>query len=208
MDWLRPLQTLGTAYLYPALRLAAKLCYIVTIPLHYPIYYLLALIAFLLSPVWYMAHAASRAILAALALVAKLKYLYIYLACAALIGICAGCMLHGTSSFIFVLLGVDASRKRNCEQDRSELPPLEDEEQDYDEFELDSGARPSDSSSWVSTSSFTSAPRPSRSKETKDITRDLLEKQWRLLRSSEKPRRRRRGLLAQTIHEESSSDFS
>ncbi|KAI4865354.1 hypothetical protein F4820DRAFT_300890 [Hypoxylon rubiginosum] len=207
MDWLAPLQTFGTSYLYPTLKFVVKLCYIVTIPLHYPIYYLLALVVFLLSPIWYMVHATSRAALAVAGLVAKLKYLYIYLACAALIGICAGCMLHGTSNVIFVLLGVDASsQKRRLEQDGSELPLLEDEEQDYDE--LDSGARSGDSSSWVSTSSLTSTPRPPKSKKTKDSAHDMLEKQWKLLRSSEKPKRRRRGLLAQTIHEESSSDFS
>ncbi|XXH00236.1 putative tRNA threonylcarbamoyladenosine biosynthesis protein kae1 [Hypoxylon texense] len=149
-----------------------------------------------------MVHATSRAALAVAGLVAKLK-----LACAALIGIVAGCMLHGTSSVIFVLLGVDASsQKRRSEQGGSELPPLEDEEQDYDD--LDSGVRSGDSSSWVSTSSLTSAPRPSKSKRPKDGAQDMLEKQWKLLRSSEKPKRRRRGLLAQTIHEESSSDFS
>ncbi|KAI1776147.1 hypothetical protein F4818DRAFT_371944 [Hypoxylon cercidicola] len=203
MDWLAPLQTFGTSYLYPALKLMVKLCYIVTIPLHYTIYYLLALIAFLLSPIWYMVHATSRVALVVAGLVAKLKYLYIYFACAALIGIFAGCMLHGTSSFIFVLLGVDASQRRDSEQERSELPLLDDE-QDYDE--LESETRIGDSSSWLSTSTFTS--RSSKSKETKDNPHDMLEKQWKLLRSSEKPKRRRRGLLAQTIHEESSSDFS
>lgn len=118
-------------------------------------------------------------------------------------------MLHGTSSFIFVLLGVDASQKRRSERDRSKLP-LEDEEQDYEQDYdgLDSETRSGDSSSWVSTSSFTSTARPSKLKETKDNSHDMLEKQWKLLRSSEKPKRRRRGLLAQTIHEESSSDFS
>lgn len=33
---------------------------------------------------------------------------------------------------------------------------------------------------------------------------DLFEKRWKLLRTPEHPRRRRKGLLAQTIHEESS----
>ncbi|KAI1765590.1 hypothetical protein GGR53DRAFT_465239 [Hypoxylon sp. FL1150] len=127
------------------------------------------------------------------------------LACAALIGIFAGCMLHGTSSFIFVLLGVDASQKQHSERDRSELP-LEDDEQDYDE--LDSGTRSGDSTSWLSTTTLTSNPRPLKLKETQDSAQDMLDKQWKLLRSSEKPRKRRRGLLAQTIYEESSSDFS
>lgn len=75
MDWLAPLQTFGTSYLYPTLKFVVKLCYIVTIPLHYPLYYLLALVAFLLSPIWHMVHGTSRAILAVASLVAKLKVL-------------------------------------------------------------------------------------------------------------------------------------
>lgn len=122
------------------------------------------------------------------------------LACAALIGICAGLVLHGTSSFVFVLLGVDASQKPSSDR---ELPALDDEEeQDWDE----SDTRLGDSSSRVSTTSFFS--RRSVSKKEKDDTNDMFEKQWKLLRPSEKPKRRRRGLLAQTIHEESSSDLS
>ncbi|KAI0840166.1 hypothetical protein F5Y06DRAFT_263856 [Hypoxylon sp. FL0890] len=207
MDWLASLQTFGTSYLYPALKLLLRLCYLVTIPLHYPIYYLLVLVAFLLSPIWYMLHAMSSAALAVVGLVARLKYLYIYLACAAIVGICAGCVLYGTSSFIFISLGVDSSQNRDSDRQISRHPSLDDEPE-YDELESTNWSE--DTSGRLSASGLTSRwgiPR----RETKDDTHEMFEKQWKhwkQLRSSEKPRRRRRGLLSQTIHEESSSDFS
>lgn len=37
---------------------------------------------------------------------------------------------------------------------------------------------------------------------------ELFDSRWKLMRAAEKPRRRRRGLLAQTIHEESSESDS
>lgn len=111
------------------------------------------------------------------------------LACAAVIGILAGCVLQGTSSFIFVTLGVDKSQKRD----------LDDEEQDFDWTE--SGTR-----------SETPSKLPSRrtkvKQEPNDDAYEMFEKQWKLSRSSDKPKRRRRGLLSQTIHEESSSDLT
>ncbi|KAI2623247.1 hypothetical protein GGR54DRAFT_638486 [Hypoxylon sp. NC1633] len=198
MDWLIPLQNFGTSYLYPALKLILKLCYILTIPLHYPIYYLLALVIFLLSPIWHTLRAISSAALAVAGLLAKLKNIYVYLACAAIVGICAGAMLHGTSSFIFVSLGVDASQKQ-------ESPLLIDEDQDL--YDTGYGTRSEDSSSRLSASGVTSR-RGNSKQDPNDDAYDMFEKQWKLVRSPEKPRRRRRGLLAQTIHEESSSDAS
>ncbi|KAI0379989.1 hypothetical protein F5Y04DRAFT_111917 [Hypomontagnella monticulosa] len=205
MDWLVSLQTFGTSYLYPALKLILKLCYIVTIPLHYPIYYLLALVVFLLSPIWYILHSIWRVALAVVGLVTKLKYLYIYLACAAIIGICAGFILRGTSSFIFVSLGIDPTSQKVKEYDqRTKLPPTDD---DQDFYEPESGTRSEDSSSRLSIPGMSSR-RARIKRETKDDAYEMFEKQWKLLRSTEKPRRRRRGLLSQTIHEESSSDLS
>lgn len=199
------LQTFGTSYLYPALKFIFKLCYIVTIPLHYPIYYLLALVVFLLSPIWYILHSISGAALAVVGLVAKLKYLYIYLACAAIIGICAGFMLKGTSSFIFVSLGIDTSSQKLKEYRRRSQPSPVDDDQDF--FEPESGTRSEDSSNRLSIPSIASR-RARIKRENKDDAYEMFEKQWKLLRSSEKPKRRRRGLLFQTIHEESSSDLS
>lgn len=73
MDWLASLQAFGTSFLYPTLKLLLKLCYILTIPLHYPLYYLLTLVLFLLSPIWYMLRSISSSTLAVVGLVAKLK---------------------------------------------------------------------------------------------------------------------------------------
>ncbi|KAI1662961.1 hypothetical protein F4813DRAFT_342509 [Daldinia decipiens] len=209
MDWLKflkPLQTFSTEYLYPALKLMLKLCYIVTIPLHYPIYYLFTLVVFLLSPIWYILHSISSTTVAVVGLAAKLKYLYIYFAYAAIIGICAGCALYGTSNLVFVTLGVDASQDRDPDYLRKDKLALSDDD-DQEPHELDSGTRSGDSSNKLSTAS--SASRRMKSKQkVKDDTNEIFERQWKLLRSSEKPKRRRRGLLSQTIHEESSSDFS
>ncbi|OTB16934.1 hypothetical protein K445DRAFT_21127 [Daldinia sp. EC12] len=209
MDWLKllkPLQTFGTSYLYPALKLTLKLCYFVTIPLRYPIYYLFNFVLFLLSPIWYILHSISSTTLALAGLAAKLKYFYIYFAYATIIGICAGCVLYGTSSLIFVALGVDASQDKDSDYfgKGKPLPPYDDDEESHD---LDSGTRSGDSSSRLSVAR--SASRRVKSKhQAKDDTHEIFERQWKLLRSSEKPKRRRRGLLSQTIHEESSSDFS
>ncbi|KAI1391122.1 uncharacterized protein F4822DRAFT_395621 [Hypoxylon trugodes] len=205
MDWLTRLQVFGTSYLYPTLNFILRLCYIITIPLHYPIYYLFLLVVFLLSPFWYILRSISTAALAAVNLAIKLKYLYIYLAYAAIIGICAGFLLHGTSSFIFVSLGVDASQKRARDQQRSELSPLDDEEHYLDEPE--SGTRSEDSSGRLS-GARDGSKRTKTKREPKEDAYGMFEKKWKSLSSSERPRRRRRGLLAQTIHEESSSDFS
>ncbi|KXJ92740.1 hypothetical protein Micbo1qcDRAFT_160540, partial [Microdochium bolleyi] len=86
--------------------------YYVTFPLHYPAYYFLRLLAVVFSPLWYIFKGFSSALGVALALVAKLKHLYIFLACAAMVGLLAGCALYGTSTFIFVILGVEPARDR------------------------------------------------------------------------------------------------
>ncbi|KAI2473792.1 hypothetical protein F4781DRAFT_3034 [Annulohypoxylon bovei var. microspora] len=205
MDWLAPLQTFGTSYLYPALKLLVRLCYLVTIPLHYPLYYLLSLIVFLLSPIWYILHSISDAVLAVASLFTKLKYPYIYLACAAVIGICAGCLLHGTSSFIFVTLGVDTSQDQDEDYRGSNLASYGDDEQDFDLAE--SGTRSEESSGRL-LGSGVSSRRAKVKQESKDDANENFEKRWKQLRSTDKPRRRRRGLLSQTIHEESSSDLT
>ncbi|KAI1632610.1 hypothetical protein F4809DRAFT_81638 [Biscogniauxia mediterranea] len=236
MDWLTPLQTAG-AYLIAATRLLALMVYYVTIPLHYPIYYTYALVAFLLSPFRYLFHTFLGLASFVVGLVARLKYLYLYFACAAFIGICAGCMLHGTSSFIFVLLGVDSAtqqqqqrlraaaerRQQQQQQQLSRLPPLDEadeegEEEDDDEDEGqqdefgDSNSNFSGDSSSRQYSSSLSSSRAGKQPLRLDddpLASEMFEDRWKLLRSTEKPRRRRRGLLSQTIHEESSeSDFT
>ncbi|KAI0595632.1 hypothetical protein F4775DRAFT_568345 [Biscogniauxia sp. FL1348] len=255
MDWLTPLQTTGV-YLIAATRLLALMAYYVTIPLHYPIYYTYALVAFLLSPFRYVFHTFLGLASFVVGLVARLKYLYLYFACAAFIGICAGCMLHGTSSFIFVLLGMDsatqkrqqrlrlaaAAERHQQQQQLSRLPPLDEadeegEEEDDDEDEGqqdefgdtnsnlsgDSSSRQyssslsssragklSSSSRWGSLLSSGRSRKKADSRANDDaLASEMFDDRWKLLRSTEKPRRRRRGLLSQTIHEESSeSDFT
>ncbi|RYP47685.1 hypothetical protein DL769_011292 [Monosporascus sp. CRB-8-3] len=226
MAWLAHLQTAGSAIVWTAKSLLT-ICYFVAIPLLFPLYYALALVAFLLSPVWYMFNAIASVTLLLVGFVARLKYLYIYFACAALIGVLAGCALHGTSSFIFVLLGIDSSsqqkqqqqaeereRRRRRQQglggfDEEDVEEGEDEEEQS--FEMSSGLWSGDSSTTMGMpSSASSRRRPARGAEKEPALdhRGLLDSQWKLLRATEKPRRRRRGLLSQTIHEESSESDS
>ncbi|RYP23499.1 hypothetical protein DL765_001013 [Monosporascus sp. GIB2] len=227
MAWLAHLQTAGSAMVWTA-KLFLTICYFVTIPLHYPLYYALALVAFLLSPVWYMFSAIASVTLLVVDFFARLKYLYVYFACAGLIGVFAGCVLHGTSSFIFVLLGIDSSSQQEQQQQAEERERRRrrqqglggfDEEGDLEEeedgeelsIEMSSGLWSGDSSTTMGTpSSASSQRRPARGAEKAPALdhRALLDSQWKLLRAAEKPRRRRRGLLSQTIHEESSESDS
>ncbi|KAI0012793.1 hypothetical protein F4779DRAFT_566868 [Xylariaceae sp. FL0662B] len=205
MDWLAALQTSGL-FLYSALKFILKLFYIITIPLHYPLYYVLTCIAFLLSPFLYMFNAVVKVPFAVVDLLARLKYLYVYLACAVIIGICAGCILHGTSSFIFVLLGVDGSRQRGLERRKYRQSLLKSEDGEADEPQ--SATWSPGSSSRSSLPTIISRHAKSRKEASMD-EEELFEKQWKLLRSTEKPGRRRNGLISQTILEETSeSDFS
>ncbi|RYP29898.1 hypothetical protein DL767_006497 [Monosporascus sp. MG133] len=227
MAWLAHLQTAGSAIVWTA-KLFLTICYFVTIPLHYPLYYALALVAFLLSPVWYMFNTIASVTLLLVDFVTRLKYLYVYFACAALIGVLAGCVLHGTSSFIFVLLGIDSSSQQNQQQQAEEGERRHrrqqglggfDEEDDLEEeedgeeqsIEMSSGLWSGDSSTTMGMpSSVSSRRRTARGTEREPVLdhRGLLDSQWKLLRATEKPRRRRRGLLSQTIHEESSESDS
>lgn len=116
-------------------------------------------------------------------------------------------MLHETSNFIFVTLGVDTSseEQRKLVRYRSKLPSSSAEEQDLDRpgFKTQS----EDSSGRQSASSGPSRRGKPR-QEIKDDVFEAFERKWKVSRSPEKPKRRRRGLLSQTIHEESSSDLS
>lgn len=135
------------------------------------------------------------------------------LASAAFIGILAACILHGTSSLIFVFLGISPGTASNSHTRRKSLPQelpqteQEQEEQDHDDYYEESSS--SRFSAPKSGHLLKPPRRPRADADIKTETAELLDRQWKLLRSTEKPRRRRRGLLAQTIHEESSeSDFS
>ncbi|KAI0434659.1 hypothetical protein F5Y09DRAFT_214712 [Xylaria sp. FL1042] len=200
MSWLESLKIAG-ALVLSTIQLLARLLYTLSTPLRWPLYYIYASIVFLLSPAWFMFSLGLGAASFAVNLVARLKYLYIYLACAAIIGVCAGFVLHGTSSFIFVLLGIDSTSRQPKPRDQqyqrsvqTYQSSLEEEEKEYDE-ESSSSAR------WQRSDR--------RQKVTSEINpNDLFEKRWKLVRAPVQSRRRRKGLLGQTIHEESSeSDF-
>lgn len=112
-------------------------------------------------------------------------------------------MLYGTSRFIFVLLGLDTTSERrylNDQQDQQRQPQHtpqlsldEDDEKYYEEGSSLSG-------SWRRSDK--------RQPVAKIDTNNLFEQRWKLIRTAEQPRRRRRGLIGQTIHEESSESDS
>ncbi|KAI0014913.1 hypothetical protein F4780DRAFT_784649 [Xylariomycetidae sp. FL0641] len=244
MEYLAPLQTAGRI-LASAAVLLARLLYYITIPLHYPLYYAWALVAFLLSPFRVIFSLVLGSVSLVLGFVAKFKYLYVYLFCAALIGLTAGLALHGTSSLIFILFGIDAgTQEQRQARMRLEQEVLDKQQQQQqqqqqpkDEYEYDFGGEettPTRSQrrrrsslarlSSLLTSTTTTDSASSASRRLGDTTSSggsvVLggsrttttggADQWRLVRAADlKPRRRRRGLLAQTIHEESSeSDFT
>ncbi|KAI1331945.1 hypothetical protein F5Y16DRAFT_209744 [Xylariaceae sp. FL0255] len=259
MSWATFLQTAGSLALSP-LKLLGSLLYILSTPLRWFLYNLYAVIAFLFSPALFMINLGIGTVSYTVDLVIRLKYIYIYLACAAFIGLCAGALLHGTSSFIFILLGVDTAsqhKKQRAELYHRQLQSLSLSADEYDsdnnnnndndgfdfdynndenedELELDFSLAEREASS-LSTTRLGSSSSPSgastgwrrwggsasggrnRKKQPEDDARldpvDLFEKRWRQLRAgSESNNRRRRGskgLLSQTIHEESSeSDFT
>ncbi|KAI0547265.1 hypothetical protein F4679DRAFT_586660 [Xylaria curta] len=200
MNWATSLKAAGALGL-STLQLLARLLYVLLTPLRWCLQYLYASVVFLLSPVRVLLSLGLGSLSFIINLITRLKYLYIYLACAAIIGICAGCMLHGTSSFIFVLLGMDTASERQKWRDQqrqrfsyASRSSVEKEDREYYE-------ESSSSASWgqLERRQHVAA---------KVDPNDLFEKRWKLLRTPEQPRRRRKGLLAQTIHEESSeSDF-
>ncbi|KAI1754454.1 hypothetical protein F4782DRAFT_31714 [Xylaria castorea] len=199
MSWTTSLKAAGALGL-STFQLFTRLLYVLLMPLRWCLRYIFAAIDFLLSPIWAILSLSLRTMSFTINLITRFKYLYIYLACATIIGICAGCMLHGTSSFIFVLLGMDTASERQKlrNQQRQRLlytsrSSAEKEDKEYYE----------ESSSSASWRQF-----DKRQHVAKVDPNDLFEKRWKLLRTPEQPRRRRKGLLAQTIHEESSeSDF-
>ncbi|KAI8950762.1 hypothetical protein F4801DRAFT_318600 [Xylaria longipes] len=200
MSWATSLEAAGALAL-STIRLFARLLYVTSAPLRWCLHYVYASIIFLLSPIWVILSLGLGTVSFAINLITRLKYLYIYLACAAIIGICAGCMLHGTSSFIFVLLGMDTASERQKLRNQQHQKllytsrPSVEEEEDKKYYE--------ESSSSASWRRF-----DRRQQVAKVDPNDLFEKRWKLLRTPEQPKRRRKGLLAQTIHEESSeSDF-
>ncbi|KAI1339038.1 hypothetical protein F5Y15DRAFT_91762 [Xylariaceae sp. FL0016] len=205
-DWLAPLRTAAVIFI-AAIKFLAVIVYSLSAPLRYPLYYVCSFVAFLLSPIRYMLALAFDSMSLVMNVANRLKYIYVFLASAALIGILAAIVLRGTSSIIFVLLGISPSASPPPHKPRSQQDFPSEDDQDQDYYYEDS-----------TSSRFSSTPKsgrllrpPRRQQADQDIKTEatkLLDRQWKLLRTAEKPRRRR-GLLAQTIHEESTeSDFS
>ncbi|KAI1736194.1 hypothetical protein F4680DRAFT_452200 [Xylaria scruposa] len=217
VNWATSLKAAGALGL-STLRLLARLLYVLLAPLRWCLQYLYASIVFLLSPIRVILGLGLGTMSFILNLITRLKYLYIYLpfkvvydaltsaspkklACAAIIGICAGCILHGTSSFIFVLLGMDTASERQKWKDQQRQRFLYTSRSSVEKEDKEYYEESSSSASWGQLERRQHAA-------AKLDPNELFEKRWKLLRTPEQPRRRRKGLLAQTIHEESSeSDF-
>ncbi|ETS77067.1 hypothetical protein PFICI_10941 [Pestalotiopsis fici W106-1] len=200
-------------YLYRAVAVIAT-------PLTYPLYYLWRLVAFILSPFWVLCSACVGTVSWALDLAVRFKYLYIFFATAALVGILTACLLHGTSNLIFSLLNIAPSSssssysRSSSSYEKAQLrlqvmDPLEGGGDYYDsapkEEEDDDGDASSSSTDF---DNLLSEPASRRIRADHPVNNKLLEQAYRQARSTRlspiKPSRRFRGLLAQTIHEESS----
>ncbi|KAI1117333.1 hypothetical protein F5Y14DRAFT_380242 [Nemania sp. NC0429] len=193
MSWLATTGALAAS----TARFLARLLYVLATPLRWLLSHVYAAVLFLLSPVRALFNFGLGVISFAVNLMAGLKFLYIYLACAAIIGFCAGFVLHGTSGFIFVLLGVDAASEQRKRRDQDQrlvhAPPLS-PDVGYEMEEYDEESTPS-----------MTRRRLDRRRHAAEIDADeLFGKRWSPLRTLKQPRRARKGLIGQTIHEESS----
>jgi len=83
MDKVVPVVSGAVTAIYWTTALLWTTTYYITIPLHYPVYYLLRLVAVILSPAWYVLKGVGSAIGIVAALIAKLKVsritLYVWL---------------------------------------------------------------------------------------------------------------------------------
>ncbi|KAF3022986.1 hypothetical protein E8E14_010126 [Neopestalotiopsis sp. 37M] len=197
---------------------------VVATPLTYPLYFLWRTLAFVLSPVWALGSACVGVVSWALELAVRFKYLYIFFATAALVGILTACVLHGTSNLLFTLLNIapgssssssyQYSRSSSSYQDKKAQMRLQDmdaggggdyyesapKEEEYDDGDASSSSTDFDN--------LLSEPASRRIRSDHPLNNKLLEQAYRQARSTRlspiRPSRRFRGLLAQTIHEESS----
>ncbi|KAI0129965.1 hypothetical protein BJ170DRAFT_593506 [Xylariales sp. AK1849] len=232
-DWLSPMRVVGAgvAWFFAVIFLGAyqvlsslfsflarclptyiyNFLHFITIPVVYPIWYiskgLLGLLAFVLSPVWVLLKAFAGAGSWVVGVLQRLQYLYIYFAIAAIIGIAAACMVHGTSSVIFMVLGITQPSSKSGRLSRpqqQQLPaPVGRADEDDDGEDGEEGDDPESSST---AQSFWDPPTdvdPHRRPYTQRMNEDRWRQAKSTLLSPVKPSRRSRGLLAQTIHEES-----
>jgi len=141
-------------------------------------------------------------------------------ACAAIIGLCAGLVLHNTSSFFFVLLGLNTAEERQKLVDQYYQKQFQKPRFSLDESRtssayddrLESASFSGDNLDKYGLSSLDKSwPRSSRSRanESMDVN-DAFGRRRKLVRTPEFQSRSRRkiGFMAQTIHEESSESDS
>ncbi|KAI1849546.1 hypothetical protein JX265_013611 [Neoarthrinium moseri] len=239
MDWQTPLSA-GLGFAYSSVLLLASGLYrllawvvvrvpgylyralsVVATPLTYPLYYAYRLLLFLLSPLWAIGRVVAGACAWVVGMAIKLKYLYIYFTVAALIGIAAACMVHGTSTVLFLLLRIDrstaastsfpstkanygaSSRKQLQESAAAAATTTTTTAGEYDyDAASDASSTPDD---------FDTLPELHQG-DRPVMTDALCELAFRRAKSTRlsplRPSRRFRGLLAQTIHEESSESES
>ncbi|KAI0398210.1 hypothetical protein F5Y17DRAFT_454214 [Xylariaceae sp. FL0594] len=213
--WLEPVKGAGIVVL-STVQLLASLLYTLSTPLRWPVYYLFKTIAFLLSPLWVILKFGLGTASVFVGLMAKFKYLYTFVACAAIIGLCAGFLLHSTSSFFFVLLGLNTAERRQKLVDqyyeegvkRSRLSLGSGSTSTYDDT-LESPSFSSDS--WKKSLGGKSWPRSGKQRASDSIDfNDVYGRRRKLVRTAELQSRggQRIGFMAPTIHEESSESDS
>lgn len=78
MSWLDVVKTAAATAL-STMHFAARLLYMLSTPLRWPLYYIYATVVFLLSPIWFIASIGLRATFFALDFVASLKVRFNYI---------------------------------------------------------------------------------------------------------------------------------
>ncbi|KAH8652335.1 hypothetical protein BX600DRAFT_441222 [Xylariales sp. PMI_506] len=189
-------------------------------PISYPFYWAFAVVTYLLSPVWIILRTCAAASAWTLQLIAKLKYVYIYLAIAAMIGITFALVAHGTSSTLFLMLGISPSQVQSKSTTKlmtrksssGDSYSYGDDEDRVTEEDEDYENNLSSSPTLTGAGLARAIEMQQAAAQSSPITNAMFEEQWRRARSTRlapiKPSRRFRGLLAQTIHEESSESES
>ncbi|KAK6205702.1 serine/threonine protein kinase, CMGC, CDC2/CDK subfamily [Pestalotiopsis sp. IQ-011] len=178
--------------------------------LTYPLYFVWRLLAFLLSPFWALGSALVGTLSWAVELAFRFKF-----ATAALVGILTACVVHGTSNILFSILNIAPSSSSAEYDEKTRMRRLQVVDQSGAEYyesapkeEYDDGGDASSSSS-TDFENLLSEPASRRFQAGQPMMNTKsIEQAYRQARSTRlspiKPSRRFRGLLAQTIHEESS----
>ncbi|KAI1261310.1 hypothetical protein F5Y18DRAFT_402569 [Xylariaceae sp. FL1019] len=214
VDWIAALKGLGGLALSFGYFIL-NTCYYTLAPARWLVYSIYSMLLFILSPIFYILSIPIAVLSFIVDMIVRLKYIYVYLACATIIGLISALVLHRTSNIIFILFGIDGSPQalhsrgdpQDSDDDNSIPPALTD-------FSSDTSTKLGTSTSGLGTGpssiSSISAKRRARRDDSGINTNDLFEKRWKQLRSPQTRRKHKVGPLARSaIHEESSeSDFS